>query len=93
MFVVLLIALFAAVVVVPVATFAAVRAVGRAFDMVRAERGGMDGSLDARLSRIEEAIDAMALQLDRVSRQIEGQAPEPVSDRPRLRAPSDVPED
>ena len=89
MFVILLVALFAMFVIVPVATFAAVKATGRTFDLVRAERGTVSGSVDARLSRIEEAIDAMALQLERVSRQIEGQPPTATPTPPRLRMPGE----
>ncbi len=66
----LLFAVLVAVVVVPVATIAAVRAVGRAFNVMgNAAAPPVDDAVDARLTRIEEAIDAMALQIDRISRE------------------------
>jgi hypothetical protein len=64
-----LFAVLVAVIVVPVATIAAVRAVGRAFNVMgNAASRPVDDAVDARLARIEEAIDAMAMQIDRISR-------------------------
>ena len=65
----LLFAVLVAVVVVPVATIAAVRAVGRAFNIMGTGAPPVNDAVDARLTRIEEAIDAMALQIDRIARE------------------------
>jgi sensor domain CHASE-containing protein len=78
-----LFAVLVAVVVVPVATIAAVRAVGRAFNVMgSAASRPVDDAVDARLTRIEEAIDAMAMQIDRISRERRAL---PASDAPRER--------
>ena len=78
-----LFAVLVAVVVVPVATIAAVRAVGRAFNVMGgAASRTADETVDVRLTRIEEAIDAMALQIDRISRERRAL---PTSDQPRER--------
>jgi hypothetical protein len=59
------IAALAAVIAIPVAIFAAVRVVG---GIVKAlDRGAVqDDRFEARLARIEEAIDAMASQIERL---------------------------
>jgi hypothetical protein len=66
----ILFAVLLAVMVVPIATIAAVRAVGRTLGgLGGASFRPVDDVVDARLTRIEEAIDAMALQIDRISRE------------------------
>jgi hypothetical protein len=67
------IAALAAVIAIPVAIFAAVRVVG---GIVKAlDRGAVqDDRFEARLARIEEAIDAMASQIERLRLREEGSA-------------------
>jgi hypothetical protein len=65
--VLLIFAVLVAVLVVPIATVVAVRVVGRTFDPVRNGSRPIDDTVDIRLARIEEAIDAMAVQIDRLS--------------------------
>jgi hypothetical protein len=66
---VLLLGILAMLIVIPVAVVAATRAVGRPYDAGRYERGPLDPALDDRLVRIEEAIDAMALQIEAMAQQ------------------------
>lgn len=62
----ILLVILVMVIVVPVAIVAATRAVSR-FD--GGMTGRLDPALDDRLGRIEEAIDAMAMQIETLSQQ------------------------
>ena len=65
----LLLAILVMVIVIPVAIVAGTRAATRMSDGIRYERPLLDPALDDRLSRIEEAIDAMALQIETLTQQ------------------------
>jgi hypothetical protein len=65
---VLLLAILVAIIVVPVAIVTATRVAGRTFNGARTDRL-LDPALDDRLARIEEAIDAMALQIESLNQQ------------------------
>lgn len=65
----ILLAAIIALMVIPVATFAAVRAVTQVLGQSGLARPREDSELNVRLTRIEEAIDAMASQIERLSEQ------------------------
>jgi hypothetical protein len=67
--IILLFAILMMLVVVPVAVVAATRAVARTYDSGRREPRMVEPALDDRLTRIEEAIDAMAMQIETMTRQ------------------------
>lgn len=62
---VFVIAMVIAVIVAPVAAYAAVRVVMRTMEVGRS--AVPNDALDARLTRIEEAIDTMAVQIERLA--------------------------
>lgn len=68
MVVILLAALFA-LLAIPVATFVAARVVTQVLGQSGIARPRDDSELNVRLTRIEEAIDAMAGQIERLSEQ------------------------
>jgi len=68
---VVVLAVVIAVIVAPIAAYTALRAVGRAFELMREIPRSNGEAVEARLARIEEAIDAMALQIDRLARERE----------------------
>jgi hypothetical protein len=59
-------ALLIAFIVAPVASYLAVRSVSRTFDAARVA-AAEDGDMQARLARIEDAIDAMATEIEKLS--------------------------
>jgi hypothetical protein len=81
-----------AAIVVPMAVTAVVRGLGQVYDLRRSAGYGTNDAVDARLTRIEEAIDAMAIQIDRMGQERRGDRSEiaaevPVEQR-RLGPPS-----
>lgn len=85
---VFLFAIIMVVVIAPIAAFTAVRAVGRALEVMRNSPRANDDALEARLGRIEEAIDAMALQIDRLASERQAQLDPDLSKQRRLAAGS-----
>lgn len=67
--IILLFAILVILVVVPVAVVAATRAVARSYDSGRRQPNMVEPALDDRLTRIEEAIDAMAMQIETMAQQ------------------------
>jgi len=64
--VIVLFAVLMAVIVVPMAVISVVRGLGQVYDLRRSASNGANDAVEARLARIEEAIDAMAIQIDRL---------------------------
>jgi hypothetical protein len=89
MFLVMIVGIVVAA-VVPATIWFVFRTVGK-IATAAARPTGLDASAEARLARIEEAIDAMAMQIERLRRVQEGRYVSAGSDEPRTFPAGDDP--